>query len=267
LDLVKNLCLFVAQLPAYVRSTKRLSPSALAVRQAILDAREPAKLLFTDLPRACGFEPIEAQSGKGKSVKEFIGTLKAALDEHRGTFPELQDRLRKRLREHFRLTGSFQHGRESLGERARCVCLTATEPKFKSFCLRLMDQGLGESDWLESIGSHLALKPPSKWLDSDEDFFVSELDHVASLFARVESLVFGGTEAKTSESAIRLAVTLATGVEHQQVIHFSADEARRMGALQQKFAQLLGEDERLGLAAASRAIWERLEAVGGTDGD
>ena len=64
LDLVKNLCLFVAQLPAYVRTTKRLSPAALAVRQAILEAREPAKLLFTDLPRACGFEPIEAQSGK-----------------------------------------------------------------------------------------------------------------------------------------------------------------------------------------------------------
>jgi hypothetical protein len=266
LDLVKNLCLFVAQLPAYVRNTKRLSPPALAVRQAILEAREPAKLLFTDLPRACGFEPIEAQSGKGKSMKEFVGTLKAALDELRGAFPELQDRLRKRLREHFGLTGSFQHNRDSLSERARCICLTATEPKFKSFCLRLMDQGLGESDWLESIGSHLALKPPSKWQDSDDDFFVSELDQVASLFARVESLVFGGTEGR-SESAIRLAVTLATGAEHQQVIHFSADEERRMVALQQKFAELLGKDERLGLAAASRAIWERLETIGGTDGD
>jgi hypothetical protein len=267
LDLVKNLCRFVAQLPAYVRNTKRLSPAALAVRQAILEAREPAKLLFTDLPRACGFEPIEAQSGKGKSMKEFVGTLKAALDELRGAFPELQDRLRKRLREHFGLTGSSQHNRDSLRERARCICLTATEPKFKSFCLRLMDQGLGESDWLESIGSHLALKPPSKWQDSDEDFFVSELDHVAALFARVESLVFDGPEGKRSESAIRLAVTLATGVEHQQVIHFSAEEERHMVALQQRFAELLGQDDRLGLAAASRAIWERLEAVGGTDGD
>lgn len=267
LDLVKNLCLFVAQLPVYVRNTKRLSPVALAVRQAILDAREPSKLLFTDLPRACGFDAIEAHSGKGKSVKEFVGALKAALDELRRAFPELQDRLRKRLREHFGVAGSFQQNRESLSERARRICLTASEPKFKSFCLRLMDEALGESDWLESVGSHLGLKPPSKWQDSDEDFFVSELDHVAALFARVESLVFGGGEGKGSESAIRLAVTMATGVEHQQVIHFSAEEERRMVALQQRFAQILGEDERLGLAAASRAIWERLEAAGGTHGD
>ena len=43
--------------------------------------------------------------------------------------------------------------------------------KFKAFCLRLMDVALSESDWLESIGSHLALKPPSKWHDAEEDLF------------------------------------------------------------------------------------------------
>jgi hypothetical protein len=62
--------------------------------------------------------------------------------------------------------------------------------KFKAFCLRLMDTALSESDWLESIGSHLSLKPPSKWHDAEEDLFNSELAHLAGLFKRVESLVF-----------------------------------------------------------------------------
>ena len=260
LDLVKNLCVFVAQLPVYVRNTKRLSPQALAVRQAILEAREPSKLLFTDLPVACGFDPIEVKSASGASVKDFVKTLKSTLDELRVAFPELQDRLRRGLREHFTLSGSIEEYRTALTERAESVCITATEPKFKAFCLRLMDDALSESDWLESIGSHLALKPPSKWHDAEEDVFNTELTHIAALFKRVESLVFSGKDARRSAKAIRLAVTLSTGVEHQQVIHFSAEEEQRMSTLQRRFADILAEDERLGLAAASRAIWARFEA-------
>ncbi len=261
LDLVKNLCIFVAQLPAYARNSKRLSPNALAVRQAILEAREPSRLLFADLPKACGFEAIEAKPNSSGPVKEFVKALKLALDELRGAFPELQDRLRKGLREHFDLGDSFLEYRAALTERAQRVGLTATEMKFKAFCLRLMDEALSESDWLESIGSHLALKPPSKWHDAEEDLFNTELTHLAGLFKRVESLIFTGAEGKQSQSAVRVAVTLATGAEHQQVIHFSADEEKRMNALQRKIADILSEDERLGLAAASRAIWARFESA------
>lgn len=261
LDLVRNLCVFVAQLPVYARNTKRLSQKALAVRQAILEAREPSTLLFTDLPVACGFDPIEAKSDSGAPVRSFVKALKSTLDELRGAYPELQDRLRKELREHFALTGSAGEQRAALTERAQRVGVTATEPKFKAFCLRLMDDALSESDWLESVGSHLALKPPSKWHDAEEDLFNSELAHIAALFKRVESLVFSGNDAGRTEKAIRLAVTLATGVEHQQVIHFSAEEEQRMTALQHRFAEILSEDERLGLAAASRAIWARFESA------
>lgn len=261
LDLVKNLCVFVAQLPAYARNSKRLSATALAVRQAILEAREPSKLLFIDLPKACGFETIAAKSSSNGPVKEFVKALKLALDELRGAFPELQDRLRKGLREHFDLAGSFQEYRLALTERTQRVGLTATEMKFKTFCLRLMDAALSESDWLESIGSHLALKPPSKWHDAEEDIFNTELAHLAGLFKRVESMVFAGKHGAQNQSAVRLAVTLATGVEHQQVIHFSLEEEQRMNTLQRKFAAILSEDERLGLAAASRAIWARFESA------
>jgi hypothetical protein len=263
LDLVKNLCVFVAQLPAYVRNTKRLSPVALAVRQAILEAREPSKLLFSDLPKACGFEPIEPKPAFDGSMKNFVKMLKSALDELRGAFPELQDRLRRGLQEHFTLSGSVEESRIALTERAQRICIAASEPKFKAFCLRLMDGVLSESDWLESVGSHLALKPPSKWHDAEEDLFNTELIHVAALFNRVESLVFGGREGKGSESAIRLAVTLATGAEHQQVIHFRADEEQRMAVLQRRVTEILSEDERLGLAAVSRAVWARFESAEG----
>jgi len=125
-----------------------------------------------------------------------------------------------------------------------------------------MDDGLPESDWLESTGSHLGLKPPSRWHDLEEDLFNSELAHVAARFHRVESIVFSGHRGGANASAVRLAVTLANGIEHEQVIHFTAEEGQLMDDLQERFAALLASNERLGLAAASRAIWARFESAG-----
>jgi hypothetical protein len=74
LDVVKRLCVFVADLPPYVRNTSKLSSTTLLVRNAILSAREPATLLFTNLPKACGFNPITAKRTDEKRAAEFIET-------------------------------------------------------------------------------------------------------------------------------------------------------------------------------------------------
>jgi hypothetical protein len=258
LDVVRPLCIFVAQLPSYVLNTKKLTPTALAVRDTILGAREPASLLFTDLPKACGFGRFAADAAANKSVQLFVKTLKSAIDELRAAFPELQDRLRKRLRDAFDLPGSFQQFRTTLAGRAQQVVLGVTEPKLKALCLRLLDDNLPEAEWLESLGSYLALKPPSKWHDAEEDLFSQELAELATRFHRVESIVFVHGKPPKDGVGIRLAITQANGTEHEQVIHVAAGEEQRLQALQGQFEALLIKDRRLGLAAASRALWSSL---------
>ena len=261
LDVVKPLCIFVAQLPAYVHNTKKLSPTAIAVRDAILAAREPSKLLFHDLPKACGIEAFPANADDTKGVQAFIRGLKRAIDELRAAYPELQERLRKLLREAFDLPGSFQQFRSALASRAEQVVLGVKEPKLRAFCLRLMDDNLPESEWLESLGSYLALKPPAKWHDAEDDLFVQELAPLATRFHRVESIVFVDGKPSKTGIGIRLAITQANGTEHEQVIHVAADEEGALRALQTQFETLLAKDKRLSLAAASRAIWSKLEKV------
>lgn len=259
LDVVKPLCVFVAQLPAYVHNTKKLSSTALSVRDAILAAREPARLLFADLPKACGFEPFSASAAATKESQTFIRGLKSALDELRAAFPELQERLQKLLRGAFDLPGAFQQFRTALARRAEQVVLGVNEPRLRAFCLRLMDDNLPESEWLESLGSFLALKPPAKWHDVEEDLFAQELGPLATRFHRVESIVFAGGKSANCGVGIRLAITQANGTEHEQVIHFAVDEESQLRHLQAQFEALLTKDKRLGLAAASRAIWTNLE--------
>jgi hypothetical protein len=259
LDVVKPLCVFVAQLPTYVHNTKKLSAKSMAVRDAILAAREPSRLLFVELPHACGFEPFAAGALADKRVQAFVREFKTAIDELRAAFPEFQERLRNSLRTAFDLAGTFQQFRSTLARRAELVVLGVSELKLRAFCLRLMDDNLAESEWLESLGSFLALKPPSKWHDAEEELFGQELSLLSTRFHRVESIGFIGGKPAESSTGIRLAITQANGAEHEQVIHFVADEESRLEELQKQFEALLTKDRRLGLAAASRAIWAKLD--------
>jgi hypothetical protein len=258
LDVVKPLCVFVAQIPVYVHNTKKLSATAIAVRDAILAARDPSRLLFNDLPKACGFDPFPANATGNKEVQLFIRGLKAALDELRAAFPEMQERLRKLMREAFDIPGTFQQFRTALSRRAEQVVLGVSEPKLRAFCLRLMDDNLPESDWLESVGSFLALKPPAKWHDAEEDLFIQELGSLAARFHNVESILFADGKPSSDRTGIRLAITQANGTEYQQVIHFTADEESTVTNLRSQFESLLNKNKRIGLAAVSLAISSRL---------
>ena len=259
LDVVRNLCVFVARLPAYVQNTKKLSPTALAVRDAILNAREPARLLFTELPYACGFAPFAPNACGERPPTEFTDALKKAIDDLRAAFPELQERLSKGIRNAFDIPGDFQQFRATLAVRAGRAVLGVNEPKLRAFCLRLMDDNLPESEWIESLGSYLALKPPSKWRDTEEEIFSTELAQCATRFYRVESIVFAKNGDLAQSAGVRLAVTQASGAEHEQVVYFTAEEEPQLRSLQSEFEAFLARNRRLGLAAASRAIWKSLE--------
>ncbi|MDL5048059.1 hypothetical protein QQ054_18750 [Oscillatoria amoena NRMC-F 0135] len=264
LDVVRNLCQFVAQLPEYVRQTKRLeNAKALAVRDVILQAREPVRMVFHDLPEACGFSKFEI--GKPASTKkalEFVGELKQCLDELRSAFSNLQGRIESGLAEELGYKGlTVRQYRRKLAERAENLLVRVTENKLKAFAFRLFDESLSETDWLNSVGSVLALRPPDKWKDEDEDTFHRELEASAGRFKRAESAAFAQGKNGKSGQGLRVAITQADGVERQEVIHIDENEEKLLDKLQQEIASVIQKNERLGLAAASRAIWSQLKST------
>jgi hypothetical protein len=141
------------------------------------------------------------------------------------------------------------------------MLLHVTESKLKTFCFRLFDAELGENEWLESLGSLLALRPPSKWRDADEDLYDQELADASGRFKRAESVSFKpGKGDKDRRLGVRVAVTQADGTEKQEVVHFSSDEEGQIHSLQDQLSALITKNKRLGLAAASRAIWSQLKS-------
>lgn len=259
LDVVRPLCVFAAQLPPFTHKTRRLSQRAIAVRDALLNAREPANLIFRDLPVACGLTPFPPEdNGGGKKTQPFVRILKRALDELQMVYPELRERMKDALLASFDMTAELSEVRAALAPRAERVSIVVSEPRLKSFCARLMDRKLPDAEWLESLGSLLCSMPPSKWTDANWDKYDQELSSLSARFRRIESITFRTGKVASDETAMRVTITRVDGTEVDNVIFISGDEESRIAEVEAKISSLLEQTKGVGLAATARAFWNAL---------
>jgi len=256
LDVVKPLCAFLAEVPDYIRTTRRLTPEAVRVRAAILAAREPVTLLFHELPKACGLEPFPVDSPAApERARVFAKRLKGYLDELRGAFEALLDRLRESVRREFEIVGPFASVRRTLAERADAVGMLAKEPRVRAMCLRLSDQVLNEAAWLESLGSLLASQPPTRWTDTEEDVFARELHSMATRVKNLESIAFQSGGHESFAEAFHVALTKSDGSETQRVVFVDQDRLPDVKILAGEIEDLVARRGTVGMAALSQAAW------------
>jgi hypothetical protein len=265
LDIVRPLCVFVAQLPEYARNTARLSLPARATRDSILGAREPGTLLFKQLPESLGLEPFGTDLSTKLNqdrVQDFVVCLKSALDELKTAYPQLMARVREKLLAAFdapRSGAALQRFRQDLSTRCQDLVVNISDMDLKAFCLRLLDSRFAEVDWLESVGSYVATTPPSRWKDDDETVFTEKLEALVKKFRRVESVHFSGNNPDSSATALRVALTARNGQEQERVVHLTDQEDQDARNIEQKISQLLTQNDRVSITAMSRVIWRLLE--------
>jgi hypothetical protein len=259
IDLVRPLAVFIGrEVPEYCRKTNNLPAAAVAVRRALLDGREPVKLVFTTLPEACGLPPI---GGDGlKTPNELAARLRTALNEIRTAYPKLINRLCNAICAAFDTEAETPLARRNIGDRAAQLAAAVTEPALKAFALRLADTALDERAWVESVANLLARKSPERWLDNDETEFHHQLEIAAGRFKRTE-MTFIGTTRKLNGHACRIAITKSDGSEVGDLVDWNGMDENRIGPVEMEIQQILSKHGRHGLAAAMRAIWTELNAA------
>ena len=228
LDVVRGLVRFVATLTPYARRTLRISPRARDIREALVRAREPAQLVFDELPEACGCQPFGLDQAEApQRVDEFVAALEAGLREIRNAYPALLERACAALAEQLSLPRAPADLAAELRSRARHLEDVAVDPMLKSFVLRASDEALAPDDLITSLLTQLASKPPHEWADADEDHFEVRAAQVARTFRSAESLVVAADGADGGQGLVRLAVARRGHPERDRVLPLrSADEAR-----------------------------------------
>ena len=135
LDLVRPLVVFIAQdVPDYARRTNTLSARSIAVRRVLMESREPVRMVFTELPKACGFPPIGSQGDENSSdPKELAHELKEAMRDIQTAYPKLLKRIGDSLCMVFGLSQGMPHGRDIISSRAAQLVPVITDPTLKAF--------------------------------------------------------------------------------------------------------------------------------------
>lgn len=256
IDLVRPLTVFISrELPDYSRKTGKLSVQTLAVRQALLDAREPIRLVFTLLPEACGLSRIDKIAKH--TAHEFASRLRAALHELRTAYPELLNRMKGALWAAFGIDPAEDKGRATIAKRAAQLASIVTEPTLKALALRLADTALGERAWIESIGNLMARKSPERWIDNDESEFLYQLEIAVGRFKRTELALIGTTH-QLNGRACRIAITKSNGIEVGDLVNWEGMDEDQIRPLESQIQKILCQHGRNGVAAAMRALWTQL---------
>ncbi len=260
LDLVRPLAVFIAQeIPDYARRTNTLSATAIAVRKALLEAREPVKMVFTQLPNSCGLPPISGESKwDSNQAKEFAERLGSALHELRNAYGALLERVGLSICKAFDGSGILSKDRSNIAGRAGQLSKQVTEPSLKAFAVRLADTALTDRAWIESIANLLAKKSAERWADIDEAEFYHQIELLSGRFRRVEAALFHGAKIKLNGHACRIALTKTDGSEVNDLVRWDDISETTLSNVEQELTDLIARNGREGLAAAMKVLWNRL---------
>lgn len=233
LPLVRQLVRQVQGIPDYSRNTHAISSCAQAVREALLRAREPGPLVFRDLPRACGAEPLGSDSASSMIVDDVYQKLRGALREIQSAYPNLLRTIEKTVQEAFSLPSDFDTARQELASRGRRLLAAAADTQLKAFLVRATDEVLDRDAWIVSVGTLVAGRPPESWHDADAEQMRLTLRAISRKFAALEAVVVHDADGADAGQAtlLRLSVIQPGQPEASRIVPVRGEDVQAIELL------------------------------------
>src|SRR5690606_29071984 len=175
-------------LTEYSTKTKRLTPEALKLRNAISKAKDPEKIFFEQFPIALGYDVKELIQNE-KLFDEYIIKFQRTIIEVKDSYKELLNRFENFLRiEVLGIKSNFPQYKTQLQKRFSSLKEHQILPSQKTFMLRVNSELDDRDSWLNSICFSLLMKPLDRISDKEEDilkeklsFTVKELDNLCDI--------------------------------------------------------------------------------------
>jgi hypothetical protein len=249
LEAARGLVAMVFNLPEWARRTSRLGQAAKDIRDMLLKASDPHKVLFVDLTSLLG-----ATDGK-----TYVKALRAPLQELAGAYGKMLSEVEAMM---LSALDASPDDLNSLRERAKSVSGISGDYQIDGFTTRLATYD-GSRVSLEGVLSMAAERPPRDWVDRHIDAAVLELAKLARRFR--ESEAFAAVQGRKAHSEA-IAIVIGAGSNTKTVSRsFSISERQRktVEAKADELASML-EGHRLGndiLLAILAKVGMKLAAI------
>jgi ribosomal protein S15P/S13E len=168
IETIKPFIVFYKQLPEYSKQTKRLSPSALKIRQAIVKSKDPEETFFESFPSALGLSLNALQQDRSK-LQSYVTNLQNAVRELRTSYDELVKRFEDFICDE--IIGKpveFEEYKEHLQKRFKKLKKHLLLTNQKTFVQRIDSALEDKTAWLNSIAQAITGKTLAVFTDEDE---------------------------------------------------------------------------------------------------
>ncbi|OIQ91129.1 hypothetical protein GALL_269820 [mine drainage metagenome] len=200
LEAARGLVSLVFGLPAWSQRTHSISQEARSVRDTLLKASDPHKVLFVDLAAmlegSSGADYVKALRGP---VVELVEAYEALLHRIEATMLETLDAPIDSL--------------DRLRARAETLANVTGDLRQDAFAARLAKHD-GSKESIEGILSLAANKPPRDWNDRDIDSSLLEIARFALRFRQTEALVSVRGRTPKSEA---FAIVIGAGAQTKTI--------------------------------------------------
>lgn len=211
LEAARGLVAMVFNLPEWARRTSRLGQTAREMRDMLLKASDPHKVLFVDLASLLG-----AADGKA-----YVKALRAPLQELAGAYGKMLGEVEAKM---LAALDANRENLEGLQERARSVSGISGDLQMDGFATRLATFD-GSRPSLEGILSLAAERPPRDWVDRHIDAAILDLAKSARRFREAEAFVAVQGRKAYSEA---IAVVIGAGSDTKTISRsFAIPECHR----------------------------------------
>ncbi|MDW8244772.1 MAG: hypothetical protein RMJ88_16310, partial [Thermogemmata sp.] len=251
ISIARSLVRFAKELPEYVCKTQRISELAQRVIRTIREARQPHRLLFDELPMACGFQPFGV-FGKAETTQlnEYFRQLRSAFIELQQAYFVLLAEIERIILQGLGYAEPLANARQQIEHDARLVLNLAIDAKLKAFLVRAADNTAEDTTWLESIATLLVGKPPTIWDDQDRARFELQLAVTARTFKhyRILAIEMGKSGLALLDGdrrMFRVSITVPNAEELERIVHLPASLDERAGRVQKQLLQVLRQEQLL----------------------
>lgn len=255
---IRPFLIFYRDLPEYSKKTTiGLSKRSIALRNKIVNAKDPEKTFFIDFPEALGFNAEELQQSKNLA-ESFIKNLQDAIRELRSSYDELINRFEKYfINDVLGLTESFPDYKPTIQKRFKKVKTHLLLNHQKSFYDRLLSELDERKAWLNSVAQSCIGKPLSSITDQEEVIlfervkdYVYELDNLCELSTKEVD--------EQKEDILKVEITSFVKGFEKGIIRVPKQKMKEVDSKVNEIKKILGNDKKLNATILAKLLQETL---------
>jgi hypothetical protein len=222
IGVVGPLVKFISKLPNYSKKTREISIKAQRIRSIIMNATDPIRFLFQELPEGLGLDINSQTANPEYWKKELLKRLQSTLSELGQAFPRLNERIEKVLLKVFQCD-SLEQLYNSQHELTMPLVDICEDPDLKAVLRSMSRTNTEPIKWMQGLAGIIVKKPVDSWDDQDFAIFAVKLHDYAD---RIEQLriIWSKTYGISKENLKLISIMDSKGIIKRDIVDITSHD-------------------------------------------